>query len=100
MSQPTGFVPPNWQFAGKLLLIIGILSLILIGISTLSGWLTLPLEILIFGLVTILIGLYLLFVVPKEEIDGAKERRIILNIGTSLISPYTDYRSPKCVCVR
>jgi hypothetical protein len=23
MSQPTGFVPPNWQFAGKLLLIIG-----------------------------------------------------------------------------
>lgn len=71
MSQPTGFVPPNWQFAGKLLLIIGILSLILIGISTLTGWLALPLEIIIFGLVTILIGLYLFFVVPKEEIEGA-----------------------------
>jgi hypothetical protein len=71
MSQPTGFVPPNWQFAGKLLLIVGILSLILVGVSTLTGWLALPLEILIFGLATILIGLYLLFVVPKEEIEGA-----------------------------
>ncbi|MFA9403764.1 MAG: hypothetical protein ACERKY_11965 [Anaerolineales bacterium] len=71
MSQPTGFVPPNWQFAGKLLLIVGILSLIFVGASTLTGWLALPLEVLIFGLVTILIGLYLLFVVPEEEIDSA-----------------------------
>lgn len=71
MSQPTGFVPPNWQFAGKLLLIVGILSLILVGASTLIGWLALPLEVLIFGLATILLGLYLLFVVPEEEIDSA-----------------------------
>jgi hypothetical protein len=45
MSQPTGFVPPNWQFAGKLLLIVGILSLIFVGASTLTGWLALPLEV-------------------------------------------------------
>jgi len=71
MSQPTGFVPPNWQFAGKLLLIVGILSLILVGASTLIGWLALQLEVLIFGLATILLGLYLLFVVSEEEIDSA-----------------------------
>ena len=71
MSQPTGFVPTNWQFAGKLLLIVGILSLILVGASTLIGWLALQLEVLIFGLATILLGLYLLFVVPEEEIDSA-----------------------------
>ena len=71
MNQPTGFVPPNWRFAGKLLLIVGILSLIFVGASTLTGWLALPLEVLIFGLATILIGLYLLFVVPEEEVDSA-----------------------------
>ena len=70
MSQLTGFVPPNWKFAGKLLLIIGILSLIFVVASTLTGWFELPLVVLIFGLATILIGLYLLFVVPEEEIDG------------------------------
>jgi hypothetical protein len=70
VSQLTGFVPPNWRFAGKLLLIIGILSLIIVGISMLTGWLELPPAVLIFGLATILIGLYLLFVVPEKENEG------------------------------
>ena len=67
MNQLPGFVPPNFYLAGKLLLIIGIISLVLVGVSKLTGWFALPQVILPLSLVVIPVSLYLIFVVPREK---------------------------------
>jgi hypothetical protein len=67
MSQPSGFVPVKFHLAGRILLIIGIIGLVLIGVSKLTGWYALPPSFLVFSLATILVSLYLIFVVPREK---------------------------------
>jgi hypothetical protein len=67
MNRPAGFVPANYRLAGKLLLILGGIGLLATGVDTLTGWLGLPMIVLIVSLVCIPVSLYLLFVVPKEE---------------------------------
>lgn len=67
MSQPSGFVPIKFHMAGRILLVIGIIGLGLVAVSKLTGWYVLPPAALIFSLVTILVSLYLIFVVPREE---------------------------------
>jgi hypothetical protein len=69
MSPPSGFVPIPFHRAGQLLLAIGTTGLILIGITMLTGWISLPAAVLILSLSAIVIGLYLIFIVPRER-DG------------------------------
>ena len=70
MSQSSGFVPIKFHIAGKVLLVLGILGLILVGVSLLTGWFTLPPAVWILSGVAILLSLYLIFVVPREKQDS------------------------------
>jgi hypothetical protein len=67
MNRPAGFVPINYRVTGKLLLILGGIGLLATGVDALTGWFGLPTIILVVSLVCVLVSLYLLFVVPKEE---------------------------------
>lgn len=71
MSQPSGFVPINFHFAGKVLLIIGTLGLALIGIAKLAGWFEISSVALIMCLASYPVGLYMIFFVPREHEDRA-----------------------------
>jgi hypothetical protein len=67
MSQLPGFVPVKFHMAGRILLVIGIIGLVLFGVSKLTGWYVLPTVTLGVSLAAILISLYLIFIVPREE---------------------------------
>ena len=67
MNRPAGFVPINYRIAGKVLLILGLIGLLVTGVDAITGWFGLPKVILIVSVVLIPVSLYLLFVVPKEE---------------------------------
>ncbi|MGD8405297.1 MAG: hypothetical protein PVJ21_16675 [Anaerolineales bacterium] len=67
MNQLPGFVPANFRLAGRLLLIIGMISLVLVGVSKLTGWFALPQIVLVFSLALIPVSLYLIYVVPREK---------------------------------
>lgn len=67
MSQPSGFVPANFHLAGRILLTIGIIGLVIVGVSKLTGWFVLPQIVLAFSVTAIPISLYLIFVVPREK---------------------------------
>jgi hypothetical protein len=69
MSKDPGFVPIPFQFVGKLLLTIGLATLLAILISYLSSWFTLPSIALLFAIAIIVLGLYLIFIVPEEPIE-------------------------------
>ena len=67
-KQPAGFVPANFKVTGKILLAVGILSLLTVGVDYLTGWFSLSNIILFFGIACTLIGLYLVYyVVPREK---------------------------------
>ena len=66
MNRPAGFIPINYRLAGKLLLILGGIGLLVTGVDALTGWFRLPAVVFIVSLVCIPISLYLL-VVPKKE---------------------------------
>ena len=66
MNRPAGFVPANYRLAGKLLLILGGIGLLVTGMDALTGWFGLPRVVFIVSLVLIPVSLYLL-IVPKEE---------------------------------
>lgn len=67
MSQFSGFMPINFKLAGRILFVLGILGLIAVGISMITGWFTLPSLVGVFSLVMILVSLYLIFVAPDEK---------------------------------
>ena len=62
-----GFVPVQYKKVGRFLLALGIAVSLVSLISKFTSLLTLPNYVLYFGLVLILLSLYLLFIVPKEE---------------------------------
>jgi uncharacterized membrane protein len=66
MSKFSGFVPIDFRRAGYFLLITGVICLLLAGIAGLTGWFILPQGVLVFGLVAIVISVYIIFVTPKE----------------------------------
>jgi hypothetical protein len=66
MNRPAGFIPINYRLAGKLLLIVGGIGLLVTGVDALTGWFRLPTVVFIVSLVSIPISLYLLKV-PKKE---------------------------------
>jgi hypothetical protein len=53
--------------AGRILLVIGIIGIVLFAVARLTGWFALPPAILGVSIVVILVSLYLIFVVPREE---------------------------------
>jgi hypothetical protein len=67
MSKPAGFVPIQFHMAGRILLVIGIIGLVSFGVSALTGWFALPIATLGVSIALILISLYLIFFVPREE---------------------------------
>jgi hypothetical protein len=66
MNRPAGFIPINYRMAGRLLLVVGGLGLLVTGVDALTGWFGLPPVVFIVSLVCIPVSLYLLFV-PKKE---------------------------------
>ncbi|MFC1600457.1 hypothetical protein ACFL25_00020 [Patescibacteria group bacterium] len=64
----TGFAPIDFHLAGRVLFILGVTSTILKGIDYLFGWLNFPNNIFILGLISLFVSIYLIFVVPKEEV--------------------------------
>ncbi|MBU0597356.1 hypothetical protein KJ641_01335 [Patescibacteria group bacterium] len=62
----TGFVPANFKNAGIILLIIGLITLAIKTVSFLTNWFSSPNYFIYLGLGLIFLGLYLIFVVPKE----------------------------------
>ena len=67
MSKPAGFVPIQFHMSGKILLVIGFIGLGMYAISKFTGWYVLPSATLGISIAIILISLYLIFVVPREE---------------------------------
>ena len=63
---PTGFVSVNFGAAGKILLVVGVMVFFLGLGNELLNLFNLPNNLLVVGLVFGLVGLYLVFVVPKE----------------------------------
>ena len=66
MSKYSGFIPIRFRKAGYLFLSTGVICLILVAVASLTGWFVLPQAVLVYGLVSIPVGLYLIFVPPKE----------------------------------
>ena len=67
-KQPAGFVLGNFKVAGKLLLIVGIISLLAKGVDYLTGWFSLSNIPLFFGIGCVLFSLYLIYyVAPREK---------------------------------
>ncbi len=66
MSQRSGFVPIRFQLAGKILLILGIIGLLTTGVDLITAWFGLSAIIPITCLVFVIVGLYLIYVVPRE----------------------------------
>ncbi|MFH1667540.1 MAG: hypothetical protein ABH884_00765 [Candidatus Komeilibacteria bacterium] len=62
----TGFVPVQFNKVGKVLLTLGIISLLLEILDYFSDWFNLPNIIMFIGVGFVLIGLYLIYIVPKE----------------------------------
>lgn len=66
MSHPSGFVPIPFHLAGKVLCAMGIMGLGIALISRISQWFSLPSGIVYISIAFIVVGLYLIFVVPEE----------------------------------
>jgi len=66
MNEPSGFVPIRFKTAGRILLTLG--SAIVVGflVLRLTGWFPIGWEIGVAGLVIVLIGLYIVNIVPQE----------------------------------
>ncbi|HEY71601.1 MAG TPA: hypothetical protein G4O08_13575 [Anaerolineae bacterium] len=69
MSRQPGFVPIPFHIVGKIMIAMGGIGSVIVLISTIGGWFEVPLIVTIFSIVVILIGLYLIFIVPRESLD-------------------------------
>jgi hypothetical protein len=64
-----GFVPVNFEQAGRILLVLGLICLALKAASLLLDWFEISAYILWLGIGSILVGLYLIFVVAKNNLN-------------------------------
>jgi hypothetical protein len=69
MSKDSGFVPVPFHIVGKIFLPIGLAILAAYAISYISHWFILPSIAFFFAVTIIIIGLYLIYIVPRETID-------------------------------
>lgn len=66
MSKPSGFVPIRFVLAGRILITLGGAVLAVFLVSKLTSWFPLSSTFGLIGLFLVLIGLYLVYLVPKE----------------------------------
>ena len=66
MSQRSGFVPIRFYLAGRMLLVMGIVGLLAAGVDLITAWFGLPAIIPVMCIVFVLVGLYLVYIVPRE----------------------------------
>lgn len=64
---PTGFVPVNFKAVGKIFLVISALTFTLFGFNYFLNILQLSNFVLFFGIAVLLLGVYLIYVVPREN---------------------------------
>ena len=69
MSRPSGFVPIRFRVAGRILITLGGAVLAAFLISKLTTWFPLASIFGLVGLFLILIGLYLIYIVPPEPVE-------------------------------
>jgi hypothetical protein len=69
MSRQPGFVPIPFRIVGKILLAVGVFGSGIALISTIGRWFVFPSIVTLFSIAAIVIGLYLLYVVPRESLD-------------------------------
>jgi hypothetical protein len=69
MSRPPGFVPIQFHKLGKAMLVVGITALLITVLSSILGWFSYPPAILYASIAAILVGLYMIFIVPTEASD-------------------------------
>lgn len=69
MSKQSGFVPIPFHLVGKILLAIGVIGSVFFIISKIGSWYSLPLIVILFSLAAIIVGLYLIYVVPSESLE-------------------------------
>jgi hypothetical protein len=69
MGPPSGFVPVPFRRVGQLLLALGCAGLLLLGIAELTSWLSMPSATLVMSLSALVIGLYLIYFVPRQNND-------------------------------
>jgi len=70
MNRPSGFEPIPFPLVGKILVGSAAVVFALYLLSVVFQWFTLPMPVLALGTAAALIGLYLIFVVPKEDVDS------------------------------
>jgi len=64
---PSGFVPANFKTIGKLFLTIGIITLTIFGFNYFINFTELSVLTFYLGVVTLILGIYLLLVIPKTD---------------------------------
>ena len=69
MSRQSGFVPIPFQLVGKILLAIGLAGSVLVIVSKMGSLYSLPPIVTLFSLAAIIVGLYLIFVVPRDSLE-------------------------------
>ena len=69
MSQKhmSGFVPIPYKSAGKILFPLSLIMTLTGGLDWFMSWDLIPLAVSFFGLGLLIISIYLLFVVPRED---------------------------------
>jgi hypothetical protein len=69
MSRPSGFVPIRYRVAGQILFTLGAAAVAGFVFSKLTDWFILAPIFGVVGVVLILIGLYLIYIVPPEPVE-------------------------------
>ncbi|MGD8603365.1 MAG: hypothetical protein PVF49_02215 [Anaerolineales bacterium] len=69
MNRPSGFVPIRFQTAGRILITLGGAAVMGFLVSRLTAWFSIGWVIGVVGLILVLVGLYLVYIVPPEPVD-------------------------------
>jgi len=67
MKYMPGFIPIDFSKSGKILFVLGLACIFLKIVDYLMGWIVISNNVLFFGLALLVIGAYLIFVVPKSK---------------------------------
>ncbi len=63
----SGFVPAKLKQSGYILLLLGVVSLLIKPVSSLTSWQNVSSYFTYFGIGSIVVGTYLIFTTPKEK---------------------------------
>ncbi|MDX1438015.1 MAG: hypothetical protein R3335_14475 [Anaerolineales bacterium] len=69
MNRPAGFVPVRFRIMGLIILVAGIIGLAAAVVGLITGWLPISPVLLPAAAVAILVGMYLIFIVPRTGAD-------------------------------